>query len=155
MKLKKIISGGQTGADLAGLHAATALGIKTGGTAPKGYRICLEDGRDGSNSALATFGLVEHSSREYSPRTKQNVADSDGTVWFGYQYSPGGKLTLSTAEKLGKPAIVNPTSEQLKSWLTINQIKVLNVSGNRKSSDNPTIFEDTYNCLIEALKGEV
>ena len=35
--IKKIISGGQTGADQIGLEVALSLGIPTGGTAPKGF----------------------------------------------------------------------------------------------------------------------
>ena len=34
----KIISGAQTGADLAGLDAAKALGIPTGGSMPNGFK---------------------------------------------------------------------------------------------------------------------
>lgn len=36
MSITKIISGGQTGADRAGLDAAIALGIPHGGWCPKG-----------------------------------------------------------------------------------------------------------------------
>jgi hypothetical protein len=110
IKLQKLISGGQAGADRAGLDAAKALGIPTGGTAPKGWRICLPDGSDGSDPSLAELGLVEHALREYPPRTRQNVADSDGTVWFGYVDSPGGKLTVRTCRKLKKPYLVEPKS---------------------------------------------
>ena len=35
MKLRKIISGGQTGVDRAGLEAGKKLNLETGGTAPK------------------------------------------------------------------------------------------------------------------------
>ena len=35
--LRKVISGGQTGADRAGLQAAKSSGIKTGGYMPKGF----------------------------------------------------------------------------------------------------------------------
>jgi Circularly permutated YpsA SLOG family len=38
MLLKKIISGGQTGADQAGLRTAKRLGIETGGWMPQGWR---------------------------------------------------------------------------------------------------------------------
>jgi hypothetical protein len=38
MKTKKVISGGQTGADLTGLEEAHKRGIPTGGTVPKGCR---------------------------------------------------------------------------------------------------------------------
>ena len=37
MKIFKIISGGQTGADKGGLIAAKKANIKTGGIAPKGF----------------------------------------------------------------------------------------------------------------------
>lgn len=36
--IKKVISGGQTGADQAGLLAARVCGVDVGGTAPKGYQ---------------------------------------------------------------------------------------------------------------------
>jgi hypothetical protein len=147
----KIISGGQTGADYAGLLAGVQLGLETGGTAPRGWRICLEDGRDGSNPELARFGLIEHASRDYPPRTKQNVADADGTVWFGYAGSPGGKLTVNTARRLGKPCIVNPSAHELRDWLEQNRIEVLNVAGNRLSPENPNIQDMTFRTLVEAI----
>lgn len=149
---ERLISGGQQGADTAGLVAASHLGIPTGGTAPRGYRVCLPDGSDGTNPALADYGLVEHSSREYPPRTRQNVKDSDGTVWFGYAYSPGGRLTIDTCNKMGKPYTVNPTPERLREWVKKNNIRVLNVAGNRASDQNPDIFERTYECIFKAFK---
>ncbi|CAA9372807.1 hypothetical protein AVDCRST_MAG94-4295 [uncultured Leptolyngbya sp.] len=152
--IEKLISGGQTGADRAGLEAAKALGIPTGGIAPKSFRICLPDGTDGTDSTLAEFGLTEHHSREYPPRTKLNATNSDGTVWFGYEHSSGGILTIKSAAKAGKPTKINPTPSELRSWLKEHNIKVLNVAGNRASDLNPTISEDTYNVLIEALKEE-
>ena len=38
MMLIKIISGGQTGADMGGLRAGRALNIPTGGSAPHGWK---------------------------------------------------------------------------------------------------------------------
>jgi len=38
MILHKIISGGQTGADRAGLVVGKSLGLEIGGTAPKGWK---------------------------------------------------------------------------------------------------------------------
>lgn len=152
MKLRRIISGGQTGADYAGLCAAEALGLETGGTAPKGYRICLPDGSDGENPGLADFGLIEHFSREYPPRTKINVEVSDGTVWFGFAASPGGKLTIGHCLKAGKPCITNPNSEELRTWLEKNDIEVLNVAGNRAGNSNPDIFQKTFDTIYKAIK---
>ncbi|MEM8603229.1 MAG: putative molybdenum carrier protein [Cyanobacteria bacterium P01_H01_bin.121] len=147
----KIISGGQYGADLAGLDAAQALGIPTGGTAPRGWRVQLPDGSESSNPALVDYGLVEHQSRSYPPRTRANVRDSDGTVWFGYEHSGGGRLTLQTCTHLGKPSIINPTPEQLREWAIAKQIRILNVAGNRASDLNPTIYDCSYTTLVVAF----
>lgn len=44
--ITQIVSGGQTGMDIAGLVAGVALGIETIGTWPKGYKMRFEDGKD-------------------------------------------------------------------------------------------------------------
>lgn len=44
--IDKIVSGGQTGADIAGLIAAEKLGIPSVGMWPKGYKMRFEDGVD-------------------------------------------------------------------------------------------------------------
>lgn len=150
--LEKLISGGQNGADLAGLVAGRALGLKTGGTAPKGYRVCIYDGFDGVNVLLKDYGLVEHFSREYPPRTKQNVKDSDATLWVGYENSPGGKLTIKTCKELERPYIINPTPLQLREFVIEHQVKILNVAGNRLSKDNPNIYADTYLLITLAFR---
>ena len=149
--LKKVISGGQTGADFAGLRAGRKLRLETGGTAPKGWRITLPDSSEGSNPTLKGYGLTEGKSRAYPPRTRANVRDSDGTVIFGYTESTGAILTMNTAKELNKPLIINPTPEQLREWVATNNIEVLNVAGNRASDFNPTISKDTYNTLVEAF----
>lgn len=149
--LEKIISGGQHGADRAGLEAAAKLGFQTGGTAPKGFRVCTFDGDDSTEPALAELGLVEHASRDYPPRTRQNVVGADGTAWFGFEGSPGGKLTIFTARTLGKPLIVNPTAQQLREWAIAHSIRVLNVAGNRESRFNPDITLHVYSIITEAF----
>ena len=76
---EKVISGGQTRADQAGLIAAARFGIATGGWMPKGCRTLA-----GPNPELAArFGLREHPSEDYPPRTELNVLRSSGTLWFG------------------------------------------------------------------------
>ena len=107
--LKAIISGGQSGADQGGLAAAVGLGLRTGGTMPRGFRAYVEvpggsslvDGAIPELANLPSGGLKEHHSKEWAPRTKVNVSDADGTLWFGDPTSPGGNLTLRTA--LGGP----------------------------------------------------
>jgi hypothetical protein len=87
MQLIKVISGGQCGVDKAGLVAAQLAKITTGGTAPKGYRTL-----DGNDLDLRdVFGLSEHWSYSYPPRTENNVKDSDGTVRFALNFRSAGE----------------------------------------------------------------
>src|SRR6266404_7775537 len=98
--IEKVISGGQIGADIAGLKAAHLLGIPTGGTAPKGFKTQL-----GFNPELGwNYGLVEHDSPLYPPRTEQNVINSDGTIRLAQNFSsPGERCTLKFLTKHNKP----------------------------------------------------
>ena len=71
--IKKIISGGQTGADRAALDVAIKLGIRHGGWIPKGRK--TEDG-----PLSDKYQLQEMPTASYPARTEQNVIDSDGTL---------------------------------------------------------------------------
>jgi len=44
--ITQVVSGGQTGMDIAGLVAGVALGIESIGTWPKGYKMRFEDAKD-------------------------------------------------------------------------------------------------------------
>src|SRR5690606_7247402 len=154
--LRKIISGGQQGADFGGLLAGKELNLETGGTAPKEHRT-----ENGSNYKLIDFGLKEHSSVEYPPRTKQNVQDSDGTIIFGRLESPGSILTYNLCKKFNKPYWFvsqvelienkNANKESFILWLIENQIQILNVAGNREST-NSGIEQNVKNYLVTAIR---
>jgi hypothetical protein len=92
----KIISGAQTGADVAGLWAAKLHGLPTGGLAPKGF-ITL----NGPHPEMAeTFGIKEHPKTGYRDRTIENVLSSNVTlVCSEHMSSPGTVLTLNTAKR--------------------------------------------------------
>lgn len=146
---EKIISGGQTGADQGGLVAARILGIPTGGTAPPGY---MTD--NGQNTSLGSiYGLVEGKKDPsvYRLRTIQNVIDSTGTVWFGIEGSPGGKLTLGQCVARGKPTLRNPSPIMLREWVAYNNITILNVAGNRERK-NPGITDRTVDTILAAFR---
>lgn len=133
MKLKKIVSGGQKGADRTGLEVAREIGLETGGVAPKGYR--TEAGPDPS---LRGFGLTESRSWYYPPRTRENVRLADATVWFGNIGSPGFLCTRQACEDFFRPFIVNPLPEDVLELADLHE--VLNIAGNRLST-NPRIVE--------------
>lgn len=147
MPIHKIISGCQTGADRAGLDAAKHLGLETGGTCTKGNRTDEGNRRD----LIPVYGLREHSSWMYSPRTEANVLEADGTVLFGNMDSPGSKLTLKLCKKHEKPCLTNPDANMLKRWIEKWGIQVLNVAGNRERT-NPGIYDIAYNTIVEALQ---
>ncbi len=75
--IRKIVSGGQTGVDRAGLDVALALQIPCGGWCPKGR--LAEDG-----VIPADYPLEETPSEGYVQRTEWNVRDSEGTLVIKY-----------------------------------------------------------------------
>jgi len=148
--LERVISGGQTGADQAGLRAARAAGIPTGGWAPKGWLT-----EDGPAPWLADWGLEERREPECPPRTIENAAAADLTIWFGSTVSPGALLTLRTVHKHGKAVLVvmaGMTASRIVGFLRRNPaIKVVNVAGNRESR-SPGIGERTERFLAEVFR---
>ena len=144
MKLLKIISGGQTGADMGGLLAAKELGIETGGTAASRYLT-----EKGSNYELFNeYGLTCFGS--YHERTWENVKDSEATIIFGHTSSPGSKLTIRCCTTQGKPLLINPNEKELAEFLQEHQVKILNIAGNRESK-SPGIEQSVKEFLVEAL----
>ena len=141
----KIISGGQTGADMGGLLAAIDLGIRTGGWAPKGWIT-----EAGPNPELREYGLVQHSSPNYPPRTRMNCQDSDLTAIFGDMKSPGCKLTLSICREDDIPVLINPDSQELRDMCEQLGVETLNVAGNRASKD-ATIEERVRKIVRDAF----
>src|SRR5271166_25117 len=73
--LRKIISGGQTGADRAGLDFAIETGLQHGGYVPRSRK--AEDGRIADR-----YNLVELGTSSYPARNRKNIEESDGTVIF-------------------------------------------------------------------------
>jgi len=127
------VSGGQTGADRAGLDVAMKIGLQVGGYCPKGR--LAEDG-----TVPEHYPLVEMTKGGYSARTERNVIESDGTLIFNIgKLSGGTKLTVECARKHNKPLLIiqldaaRPNMATLTEWLDQNNIRVLNVAGPRES----------------------
>ena len=167
-RIRKIVSGGQTGVDRAALDAALAAGAPIGGWCPRGRR--AEDG-----PIPERYPLTETPRRDYAERTAWNVRDSDATLVLvsgkggnmggnmGGGKSGGGKagggtaskgtaLTIALTEKLGRPCLaVTPETDPaaLRSWLARHGVAVLNVAGPRES-EAPGIY-DRARALLDAL----
>ncbi len=144
--ITKIVSGGQSGADRAALEVAESLGIPTGGWAPAGWRT-----EHGPAPELGTrFNLREHVDANYRGRTYANVCDSDATIWFGDRTSPGGQATAVGCLIEKKIILLNPTAKYLRAAIQEKRWEVLNIAGNRASS-NPGVVEQVRSVLTGAL----
>lgn len=137
IRLARIVSGGQTGADRAALDFAIAHGIPHGGWCPQGR--LSEDGE-----IDAGYALRETPSPDYAQRTEWNVRDSDGTVIFstGAILSGGSKATEEFAARFGKPCLHlseeadgSRAPERLREFIAHYDIRVLNVAGPRSSNE--------------------
>ena len=133
----KIISGGQTGADQAGLDAAIALGIPHGGWCPLGRR--SEDGPISSK-----YSLKETLSEYYRDRTTRNVQDSDGTIVFiggSIDAEPGSALTLNLCKANERSSLlinlsidsIADAAKSVQAFVRDHKIKILNIAGSRAS----------------------
>lgn len=156
--LTMVISGGQTGADEAGLRAATVLGYKTGGMMPHGWK--TEAGPRPEFQTL--YGMVESRFDGYEHRTRHNVRAADATLLFVRNGIDGGSsLTaacalaniklLQTCEWSHGGRIFIPMADFIRAWILRERIKTLNVAGNRESK-SPGIGAAVETFLLEALQ---
>lgn len=151
MRPIQIISGGQTGADQGALVGAKQIGIKTGGWMPRGFLT-----EAGPCPALAPlYGMQEHPSPKYPPRTRQNVKDADGTVWVGGStgLDIGFQCTYNAVERYGKPFLRDPDPITLRQWVETWHIQILNVAGPRGSRD-PKAHQRAAELIIAAFDGD-
>lgn len=132
-RIRKIISGGQTGVDRAALDFAFAHSISCGGWCPRGRR--AEDG-----CIPERYSLKEAASTAYAFRTQANVRDSDATLILSPHALQGGtRLTWDYARALGKPVSIISSIQQVEdiegfaAWGKRNAIETLNVAGPRAS----------------------
>lgn len=135
MKLRKIISGGQSGVDRAALDACLKAGFPCGGWCPAGRR--AEDG-----IIPTLYPLHEMDSVCYDDRTRQNILDSNATLIIYQNDLTGGTLlTYKLANTLNKPVFLFKVSpffidecmEDLLYFLKNNSIEILNIAGPRVS----------------------
>ena len=140
MKIFKIISGGQTGADKGGLIAAKKANIKTGGIAPKGFM--TEAGKD--PSLKSEYGLRENFSDDLKERTLSNLRGAHCTIVFATK--PGSRGTKFTIDSLNSEKrmhiVLSPfeadAAEKVREFLDLVYERyknplIVNIAGNRES----------------------
>lgn len=136
--VKKIISGGQSGADLAGNVFAREMGIKTCINSFRQFHPQDRDDEDLYLSFEPNFPIMTTSYvKGLRERTRYNVEHSDATLIFVLRsLTPGSNLTRMFAEDYRKPcAVLRLTSSgvsiQIRDFLTLYEPVVLNIAGSR------------------------
>jgi hypothetical protein len=149
--LKKIISGGQVGADQGALDAAIKYNFSHGGWIQKGRKTQMGILPD-------KYKLKEMSVSGYKERIEQNVIESDGTVIISHgNLSGGADYSQKMTEKHNRPNLhidLNETpafiaASEINTWIIENDIELLNVSGSRASEDSE-IYGDTF-YIVEGI----
>lgn len=143
--LRKVVSGGQTGVDRAGLDAANNAGYPIGGYCPKGR--LAEDG-----TIPTKYPMIEMDSPESHFRTEKNVLESDGTLILNKgDLTHGTLLTHDFAVKYGKPSLVVHLDaaeiikpEQVVRWINGQYIGILNVAGPKESKCPGGIYAEAF-----------
>lgn len=152
--LKRIISGGQTGADRAALDAALELDFPCGGSCPVGRM--AEDGAIDARYPLSEVG------GGYRKRTKQNVLDADATVLFYSRYVSGGtETTLALCIKQDKPyklidiEVVDEAqaAKLIRGLIDDFDVSVMNIAGPRESQCEG-IYDFVKVSVMQLLKKE-
>ncbi len=134
--IEKLVSGGQSGADIAALDVALAHGLPHGGWCPLGRK--SEEG-----PIPERYRLTETPKANYLQRNEWNVRDSDGTVvlTMARQVSGGSLRTLEFAEKLSKPVYhlsrqeFHDVPKALRLFVEEQGIKTLNIAGSSESRE--------------------
>jgi Circularly permutated YpsA SLOG family len=166
----KVISGGQTGADIAALRAARLCGLPTGGVAPADYITSA-----GPNLELGTeFGLQqlirqkESLSQMYVRRSTMNVDQSQATIAFRLKPSVGTDKTIGYCQykkwnnfrrcpptAAYRPHIIiedvedeEAAAELVVAFLREHNVAVVNVCGHR---DDATACISGFEARVERI----
>jgi len=152
VRVHRIVSGGQTGADRAGLDVAIALGRPYAGWCPAGG---LAEDLSEPPGLLARYPLLSESpSTDPAVRTRLNVRDSHATLVVRDPggSSPGTGLTIRMAIRLGRPWLESTDPAAVLAWLGgLGHELTLNVAGPRES-ERPGTYA-TARALLEEVLG--
>jgi hypothetical protein len=153
--LKKIISGGQSGVEIAALDAAVELDIPHAGWAYKRKR--TEDGILPEHYNLKTIDVPS-----LHDRLEKNITDSDGTVILTHgQLIIGSKIIKDFANIHNKSCLyvdltecsLNHAISSIRKWILNNEIEAVYFTGSKVVGES-SIYEETIQIIEGILKVE-
>jgi Circularly permutated YpsA SLOG family len=146
--IKKIISGGQSGVEIAALDTAIKLNIPHEGWA---FQRKMKKG----GFWPGRYNLKTVDKPSYHDRLKKNIIDSDGTVILTCgQLVLGSKIINQLAVKNNKPCLyldltkcsVTHAISSIRKWITNNEIETIYFTGS-KPVDDFNIYEETIRII--------
>ena len=149
--IKKIISGGQPGAEQAALDAAIKLDIPHAGWTYKGRK--AEDG-----ILPEEHNLKEIDNPSYFKRLEKNIIDAEGTVILTYgQLQIGTKSVRQLADKHKKPCLpldlkectLNHAISSIRKWMDNHEIGEIFFTGSKPIAA-PNIYEEVI-LIVEGI----
>ena len=153
----KIISGGETGAQVGALVGAKRAGIATSGCASRGY--LTESGE--YEKILRGFGLFSHPSTCPKLRSEQNITYSDATLIVVASMTATKMLVMDAevavnfCKRIGKDYLLvdldsDTWGEDLLDFIVRVKPQTLNVCGNEESV-SPGIASKTAKMIQDAF----
>ena len=150
--LKKIISGGKPGVELAALDAAIRLDIPHGGW-------CYRNRKTDGGVLPKHYNVKEIDNPSYFERLEKNIIDSDGTVVLTYgQMAIGSKAIKDLADKYNTPLLnvnlgdhsLDHTVSLIRKWMTKHDIKAVYFTGSKTGHGrSPKIYDE----VIQVIEG--
>ena len=150
--IRKIISGGQTGVEMAALDVDVKLGSPHGGMTGRGMR--NEDG-----AIERRYGLKEVASMGYKKAMEENVLLSDGTLVISRGIkSVEGRYAVETALRHDRQFLHVDLSQHsafeaaslISSWVSMNHVSIAFVTGPTAHLDDQ-IYHDVKKILETAV----
>ena len=153
--IKKIISGGQPGVEIAALDAAIRLDIPHEGW-------CYKNRRTESGILAEHYNVKEIGTPSYFQRLEKNVKDSEGTVVLNYgQLVMGSRAVKDIAENHGKPCLnvdlskhpMNHAVALIRKWMAKHDIATIYFTGTKAGGGlNTNVYDETIQ-IIEVICG--
>ena len=153
--IKKVISGGQSGVEIAALDAAIRLDIPHEGW-------CYRDRKTDGGTLSEHYKVKEIGSPSYFQRLEKNVKDSEGAVILNYgQLVIGSRAVKDIAERYHKPCLnvnlskhpMNHAIALIRKWMTRHDIATIYFTGTKTGGSlSPNVYDEVIQ-IIEGVCG--
>ena len=153
--IKKIISGGNPGIEIAALDAAIRLDIPHAGW-------CYRDRKTDGGYLAEYYNVKEIDNPSYFERLEKNIIDSEGTVVLTYgRRAHGDKAVKALAVQHNKPLLdvnlgeysLDNATSLIRDWITNHAINTIYFTGSKTGLENGTKIYDEVIQIIRGICG--